>query len=427
MVVLCAVLLGAQSARAQAPAADSLPPEPTPRSSWSDIDATAGGITLGRSRFAHVQLGGYFLVRYIDQMAQDSFTDHLGAEHPIDGRRDVQFHRSMVHLKGWLGDPKLRFQATLWSLNSTDQTITYGFLGYQAHPMFNVYAGVNTTGGSRSLMGNHPFWLAHDRVMADEFFRGYFSAGAWANGEVLPGFWYHGAVMDNMSILGVTAKEDDRNLAWGASLWWMPTTQEFGPFGNFGDFEWHDELATRFGASWAWSRENRMTNASGAAENTMLRLADARLIWETSALAPGVTVRNADYELWSADAGFKYRGFFLQTHYFWRRLDRFIADGPIPHDQIIDDGFYVQASGFPIKQVLELYGATSYVLGDEDVGFDDSYEYLGGLNFYPFDTRNYRLNLQIVDIHRSAVSSLFGFYVGGQTGTTISAATSVYF
>ena len=73
---------------------------------------------------------------------------------------------------------------------SIDQTTLYGFLGYQFHKAFNVYGGINTLGGSRSVMGSHPFWLANDRVMADEFFRPSFTGGAWVNGEVLPGLWY---------------------------------------------------------------------------------------------------------------------------------------------------------------------------------------------------------------------------------------------
>ena len=49
------------------------------------------------------------------------------------------------------------------------------------------------------------------------------------------------------------------------------------------------------------------------------------------------------------------------------------------------------------------------------------------MNFYPFNTRNHRLNVQVIDVNRSPVSSTFGYYVGGQTGTTFSAAFSVFF
>ena len=69
----------------------------------------------------------------------------------------------------------------------------------------------------------------------------------------------------------------------------------------------------------------------------------------------------------------------------------------------------------------------SQIYGDKDAGFGDSSEYGGGLNYYPMNTRNHRLNVQVLDVNRSPVSSTFGYYTGGQTGTTIAAAFSVFF
>ena len=76
---------------------------------------------------------------------------------------------------------------------------------------------------------------------------------------------------------------------------------------------------------------------------------------------------------------------------------------------------------------LELYGVTSQIFGDADAGFGDASEYGAGLNFYPADTRNHRFNLQVLEVERSPVSSTFGYYVGGQSGTTVAAAFSVFF
>ena len=74
-----------------------------------------------------------------------------------------------------------------------------------------------------------------------------------------------------------------------------------------------------------------------------------------------------------------------------------------------------------------LYLATSQIFGDEDAGFDDSSEYLVGMNFYPANTRNHRLNVQVMDVNGSPVSSTFGYYTGGQDGTTVSVAFSIFF
>lgn len=414
-------------AQAETPAAARQMKEPE-RPTWGVLDSTGQGITLYSSELGEVALSAYALVRYIDQRpAEQSFVDHYGNIRPVDTRRDVQFHRAMVHVKGWLYSPKFRYQVTAWTVMSTDQTTLYGFLGYQFDKKFNLYAGINTLGGSRSVMGSHPFWLANDRVMADEFFRGSFAGTLWANGEVLPGLWYHLAVANNLSQLGITAKQLSRDLGTGYGLWWMPTTHEFGPNGSYSDWEYHEKLATRIGFSNIRSRENRQEIDDNTPENTQVRLADSLLLFETGSLAPGVSVQEADWESVSIDAGMKYRGIFLQAEYYRRWLDKFVADGPLPVSQITDDGFYVQGAFFPIKQRLELYGATSWVYGDAEAGFGDAHEYILGANFYPFETRNVRVNAQVIDVTDSAVSSVFGFYVGGQTGTTYSVAASMLF
>ena len=48
----------------------------------------------------------------------------------------------------------------------------------------------------------------------------------------------------------------------GASMWWMPTTKEFGPRGAYGDWEQHEKVATRFGVSTTRSPEERFTNST---------------------------------------------------------------------------------------------------------------------------------------------------------------------
>ena len=87
----------------------------------------------------------------------------------------------------------------------------------------------------------------------------------------------------------------------------------------------------------------------------------------------------------------------------------------------------MQGAFFPVPKKLELYAATSQIFGDKAAGFGNSSEYLLGVNFYPVDTRNHRLNVQVIDVNRSPVSSAFGYYVGGQKGTTFSTAFSVFF
>ena len=395
---------------------------------WGTYDPGLGFL-VGRTDFGELAISGYALVRYLNQNDEDGvFTDHLGNERVVDTRHDLLSHRVIVWFKGWLGDPRLSYALTVWTVNATDQDAIFGNLGYRFHKKFNLFVGVNGNPGSRSLQGSHPYWLGHDRVMADEYFRPYFAVGIWANGELTPGLWYATQLGNSNSALGVTAAELDRKLQTvSASMWWMPTTHEFGPRGGYGDWEYHEKLATRFGFSTTQSPEQSFRDSAGNPENTTLRLADSLNVFDTGSLAPGVTVDEAHFHVLALDAGMKYKGIFLQAEYYKRRLFDLKTDGPLPVDEIVDDGFYVQAAFYPIPKKLELYAATSQIYGDEDAGFDDSSEYLAGMNFYPYDTRNHRLNLQIMDVNGSPVSSSFGYYVGGQDGLTVSTAFSVFF
>ena len=386
------------------------------------------GFLVGRSELGELGISAYAMARYMSQHDDDQvFTDHLGNERPVDVRSDIFSHRIMVFLKGWMGSEKLIYNITLWTVNTTDQDAIFANLGYQFSRKFSLYAGLTGNPGSRSLNGSHPYWLGHDRVMADEFFRPFFGSGIYATGEALPGLWYSATVSNNNSSLGVKASQLDRKYTYGGTVWWMPTTHEFGPRGAYGDWEWHEELATRFGMSYTDSPEQSFRNSGNSPENTTLRLADSVNLFETGALAPGVTIENADYRVLALDAGVKYKGVFLQAEYYQRWLDEFDADGLLPVPEIKDAGFYVQGSFFPVKQKLEVYGVTSQIYGDEDAGFGDSSEYILGMNWYPYPTRNHRLNLQLMDVNRSPVSSTFGYYTGGQDGWTLASSFSIFF
>jgi hypothetical protein len=398
-----------------------------PEERWGFFDP-GKGFLLGRSPIGEVSLSVYALVRSMNQMPTDqTFTDHLGRERPVTTRQDIFSHRILVWLSGWVGVPKLKYMIGFWGLNATNDSRLFGNIGYTFNKHFNLWGGIYGNPSSRSLLGSHPYWLGHDRVMADEFFRSFFSQGIYANGEIVPGLFYNVSMGNSSSSLGYTADDLDREFTYGGSVWWMPTTREFGPRGAYGDWEMHEKVATRFGFSANWSGEQRYTEIGEDPSNTTLKLVDSVNLFETGSLAPDVTITFADYHVLAFDAGAKYRGVFLQTEFYWRTLNGFLADGPLPVSELKDWGFYVQAAFFPIPRKLELYGATSQIYGDEDAGFGTANEYLGGLNYYLADTRNHRLNLQVMDINRSAAGSVFGYYTAGQVGTTVSLAASVFF
>lgn len=187
---------------------------------------------------------------------------------------------------------------------------------YKFADRFTLTGGIGPMPGTRTMMGSHPLWNRHDRVMADEYFRTGFTFGIWTSGMVTP------TIGNNISTLGVNAVEDTRDFAYGASVWWMPTTGDFGPQGGMGDFEYHEELATRFGCSLASSpKEDRTAQPDiNSPDSTQIRLGDSLLLFEHDAPGDGITVQTAHFDLLS-----------------------------------VDTGLYVQGSFYPIRKYLEVY------------------------------------------------------------------------
>ena len=120
--------------------------------------------------------------------------------------------------------------------------------------VFNRYVtfggGITSLPSVRSTEGQFPYWLGvDDRLIADEFFRGSYTTGFWLKGEFATKFKYMAMIGNNLSTLGVSAAQMDNTFDTQAyMLQWLPTTGEFGLCGTFGDFDYHEKLATRLGA-----------------------------------------------------------------------------------------------------------------------------------------------------------------------------------
>src|SRR5262249_32666351 len=149
-----------------------------------------------------------------------------------------------------------------------------------------VWAGIFSIPSTRSTAQSFPNWLMIDhRGMADEFFRGSYSQGFQATGKLPYRVSYNFSITDNLSILGVSASQ----LAFGldtytGSLYWMPTTGEFGPGSGFGDYEDHKQVATLLGVHFTKSREDAQEQpATNAIENTQIRLSDGTVIFSPNA------------------------------------------------------------------------------------------------------------------------------------------------
>ena len=390
------------------------------------------GFTLFKSDLASLNISVYGLARYINQMpGNQAFEDHLNRPRVADTRNDIWWHRSFLWASGHFYTPRLRYTLSIWGLAATNQVLIFGNIQYMISQAVTLGIGIVPNLGTRSMQGPWPYFLSSDRLLAEEFFRPGFTSGAWITGEPVSKLRYWVMVGNNLSQLGVSASQLSRDLSTSASVWWMPTTGEFGPRGGYGDFEMHEKMATRIGVSYAHAREDRQSPVGSASAETQVKISDGILLYDTGALADGVTVQKADFDQGAFDIGFKINGWHLQAEYYVRNLSNFLTDKPLPVNpdgstlsSIFDHGFYALVSYEAIPKALQIYAATSQIYDDFK---RNPWDIVAGMNWYPSGSRSLRLNLHSIYVVKSAASSSFGFYINGQTGTTISTGIDFLF
>jgi hypothetical protein len=358
-------------------------------------------------------------LRYLNtQSSDEQFTDHLGGVRDVHTRNDITVNRAMFILGGYIFDKRLRYSFTVWTSAGAASIVVASNVGWRFNNAIAVTAGYTGVPGSRSLVNTFPFFAAIDRSMADNFFRPGFTQGLWANGEPVKGLNYLAFVGNGLNTLNISASKIDTHLLLSGSLWWEP----LGPFGQPGksrnmydDYFSSDKVRIRLGTSYTRSREDRFSNLDQSSpENTSLYNSDGVLTFSTGAFAPGVTVENATYRMWAIDGGLKWKGLAVNGQYFMRKLDDFVADGPLPLASTADHGFEATAGHFVVPKTLMLYGRGSRVYGE----FGDSHEYGGGAKWYFLPTERLWLNAELMRVHKAPYSGAFTPYTAGMKGWT---------
>ena len=386
--------------------------------------ALGRGFGLVRNEWGEVRFGIYTYVRYLNQKGlDDSYVNGLGQKVRVDKRDDVELNKVKIEFRGWLIDPHFQYVLYSWTNNAAmgqgAQVVLGGNIKYQFSDALLIGGGILSLPTTRSTSGNFPYWLTVDhRTSADEFFRGSYATGFFAYGKPLPRTAYYVMLANNLSQLGVDAAQMDGDFTTvSAAVWWMPTTGEYGPRSGFGDYENHQDLATRLGVHFTFSPEDRQSQpGTDDIDNTQIRLSNGTIIFTPGALAPNVSVSDVKYYMSDFDGGLKYKGFALEGEYYLRWLNDFKANGPLPVHSTFDHGFQVMSSAMLWPQTVQAYAMGAYIFGD----FGDSWEATGGINWWIFHRREIRLNLEYLYDHKSPIGYTAVPQTVGGTGSIFS-------
>ena len=345
--------------------------------------------------------------RYLNQRNIDtSYVDSFGVSHTVQQRQDMQLAKFFSPFAGWFLTPKFRYYLYVWSSNASQgdaaQVVGAGNLSYSFNRFVTVGAGITSLPTVRSTEGQFPYWLGVDnRTIADEFFRGSYTTGVWLKGEIATNWKYMAMFANNLSTLGVSAAQLDNKFdTQSYMLQWLPTTGEFGLYGTFGDFDYHEKVATRVGLHYSHSMEEKQSQpGTNGIENTQIRLTDGSIIFTPDLFGPGITVNAVDYNMVSLDAGIKHKGLSLEGEWYWRHLSNFTGSNTGGIADIDDTGYQLQSSAMLVPKTLQAYLSGSQIFGTHG----DPWEVRGGANWYFVKERGLRLNGEWIYVRHSPV------------------------
>jgi hypothetical protein len=350
--------------------------------------------------------------KYTNSLAtKKTYSDHFGGVHEVQRRNDIQLTRDVFYFSGYAFDPRLDFNILLFTSSATLVATAAGYVGFVFHKAFALRAGYFSLPSVRSLTGTYPFFHGTDRSMSTNYFRPGFTQGAWANGEVLPGLNYIAMIGNSLNTLDIKAGKIDNKFAYSASVWY--DLNQFEKPWN--DYEHHEQIALRVGTAFTFAPEDRLSNIDVATpENNATFISDGQFLFATGALAPSVTISNADFYLWAIDGGIKYQGFAFNVEFYLRWLNHFSANGQLPLSSMFDWGYDASAGYFVVRS-LELFARSSLIHGPFATAIEESI----GFTWYPFDTRQVWINAEAVGIRDCPYESGYYMYSVGQTGLVV--------
>jgi hypothetical protein len=377
----------------------------------------------------YVRLFSY--VRYLNQKGLDpSYTDSFGNTFPVKQREDVQLTKFFLPFSGWFLTPKFRYYLYVWSANTGQgdpaQVVGAGNLTYTFNRHVALGGGITSLPSVRSTEGQFPYWLGvDDRLTSDEFFRGSYTTGFWLKGELSTKFKYMVMLANNLSTLGVSASQLDNTLdTTSLMLQWLPTTGEFGLYGTFGDYDYHDKVATRLAGHYTHSTEDKQSQpGTNGIENSQIRLTDGSVIFTPDLFGPGITVDKVAYDMVSVDGGVKYKGLSLDAEYYWRWLSNFRGVNTGDIADIDDHGLQAQSSAMVLPKALQVYLSGSAIRGV----YGNSSEVRAGLNWYFVKERGLRFNAEWIHLNKCPVGYTAVPYPVGGNGDIFHTAVELNF
>jgi phosphate-selective porin OprO/OprP len=168
------------------------------------------------------------------------------------------------------------------------------------------------------------------------------------------------------------------------------------------DVDYSEKPLVSFGADYFSDtlKNGTETNTAASPNNNQLNFDKVGTGWFTigSQFLPAgkqfSATEKINFNTFSADAAFKYRGFSAQGEYFIGQ-----ADGQTSHNTLRAEGFYAQAGYFVVPKYVEVAARYSWLDPDRDASKDLWIETQGAVSWY-INKHNLKIQADYTNIHK---------------------------
>ncbi|MFM8577861.1 MAG: hypothetical protein ACKOCN_03530 [Planctomycetaceae bacterium] len=379
----------------------------------------------GQFPFA-MALGGYMQIRWFEfARGATEWFDAAGQRRLISNINTFNIHRFLLSFHGHVVDERMLYNFALFGTTNVgirSGVVPIGQLGWKFDDAATAAVGMTQVPGSREWMLSSQWTVGVDRSMANTFFRPGFSPGALVLGDLADDTVHYIAGVWNAIDGGTTGVlRRGTSMAWVGNTWWEP----WGPFGlGPADMEHRRNAVIRLGTSGVYAPTFATLLPGNNPEDTIVRLSDGTPLTLPGALGPDeARVSRYLYRLATVDAAWKWRGLGASMEYYFRMLDDFAGSGTFDRSSLFDHGGMGYLSWCFVPRTYEAYARSSVVTGPYGTG----QEYGGGLNWYVNRSRQSRLTLEAIHMHRNPAQNFLYPYRAGYTGTAIQTQLMVIF
>lgn len=361
-----------------------------------------------------LKINGWIQYRHIGfTRDRPTWTDNAGVTRTIRNRNNFDIERARLVFSGHAIDKRLTYFLQLDG--DTDGRDAVDFFDYWWAWKFSdqlrlQFGKRKVTAGRQWLLGARNTRLS-ERPMAADFFRPDRTIGLFATGNVGDGGHYEMMLGNGYRTANRNAAEINDDFAAAATAWW-----EFG--GGFGkdltDHDCSEDPKLRLGHSFAWAAQNGLdTGGAPLRETDFVRLVDGTRLVQTGALAPGVTVDEFDVYFYAIDMAAKHQGWSINGELYFRYLQDLEGNGALPISQIHQRGFFVEGGRVIVPEKLDWNVRYSQVSGN----FGNASEYAGGINWYPVDSRRFKVSFDVTRVDGSPLQNTATEILAGDSGT----------